>query len=91
MKETISISDASRITGLSQKQIRTFEDRGYIIPPQRIQSGEISYRRFNLENIKNLKAMKSFIDLGFTLPVASRKAMEFMTEKEVDENGRPSK
>jgi len=87
MEKTISISDASRITFLSQKQIRTFEARGYIIPPQRIRSGEISYRRFTQENVENLKAIKGFIDEGFTLPVASKKAFDAM-KKGVDEDAR---
>lgn len=86
MEKTISISDASRITLLSQKQLRTFEDRGYIIPPVRIRSGDISYRRYTDENVANLKAIKRFIDEGYTLPVASKKAFEAMG-KGVDANG----
>jgi len=86
MEKTISISDASQTTGLSQKQLRTFQARGYIIPPQRIKSGEISYRRYTEENVENLKAIKRFIDEGYTLPVASKKAFEAMG-KEVDANG----
>lgn len=78
MKKTISISDASIITELSQKQLRTYEGRGYIIPPQRIQSGDISYRRYTEENVENLIAIKRFIDEGYTLPVASKKAFEVM-------------
>lgn len=35
MKDSVSIGDASRMTGLSPKQIRTFEERGYIIPRTR--------------------------------------------------------
>lgn len=86
MEKTISISDASRITGLSQKQLRTYQDRGYIIPPVRIRSGDISYRRYTDENVENLKAIKQFIDEGYTLSMASKKAFEAM-KKGVDANG----
>ena len=89
MKNTVSIGDASRLTGLSQKQIRTFEERGYIIPPIRITSGKLNYRRFTEDNIKNLKALKQFIDEGFTLPAASKKAMEEL-KKGGDKDGRSS-
>jgi len=76
MEETISISDCSILTGLSQKQLRTFESRGYIKPPVRITCGEVSYRRYNQENIRNLEAFKKFIDEGYTHPVAAKKALD---------------
>ncbi|MDA3790155.1 MAG: MerR family transcriptional regulator [Desulfobacula sp.] len=76
MENTISISDCSILTGLSQKQLRTFETRGYINPPERITCGEVSYRRYNPENIRNLEAFKKFIDEGYTHPVAAKKALE---------------
>ena len=76
MKDSVSIGDASRLTGLSPKQIRTFEERGYIIPPIRIISGALKYRRYCEEHIENLKALKQFIDEGFTLSMASKKAKE---------------
>lgn len=76
MEETISISDASRITGLSQKQLRTFETRGYIKPPERITCGEVSYRRYSQENIRNLEMFKKYIDEGYTHPVAAKKALD---------------
>lgn len=76
MKDSVSIGDASRMTGLSPKQIRTFEERGYIIPPIRIISGALKYRRFCQEHIENLKALKQFLDEGYTLLAAAEKAKE---------------
>tara|TARA_B100000614_G_scaffold215177_1_gene199326 strand:- start:667 stop:936 length:270 start_codon:yes stop_codon:yes gene_type:complete len=76
MKDSVSIGDASRMTGLSPKQIRTFEERGYIIPALRIISGTLKYRRFCKEHIDNLKALKQFIDEGFTLRAAAEKAKQ---------------
>jgi len=81
MENTISISDCSRLTGLSQKKLRTFESRGYINPPKRITCGAISYRRYTQENIRNLEVFKKFIDEGYTLPVAAKKAFEDMKKE----------
>jgi len=74
MKNSLSISDASRVTQLSQRQLRNYEARGYIDEPLRIRCGEIRYRRYLPENIENIKIFKSYLDQGFTLPVASAKA-----------------
>jgi DNA-binding transcriptional MerR regulator len=38
MKDSVSIGDASRETDLSQKQLRTYEAKGYIEPPEKIRS-----------------------------------------------------
>jgi len=83
MENTISISDCSRLTGLSQKQLRTFETRGYIKPPERITCGEVSYRRYTQENIRNLEAFKKYIDEGYTHPVAAKKALEEIHKEEI--------
>lgn len=74
MQNSLSISDASQTTGFSQRQLRTYEARGYIDPPLRITCGEIRYRRYTKENLENIKIFKSYLDQGFTLPVAATKA-----------------
>lgn len=83
MKDSLSIADASRATGFSQRQLRNYELRGYIDPPLRIRCGEISYRRYTNENLENIKTFKTYLNQGFTLPVSAQKASEH--KKEVKE------
>jgi DNA-binding transcriptional MerR regulator len=76
MNETVSISEASEKTGLSQRQLRTYEAKGYIETPVKIRSGAFGYRRYTPEHIQQIKIFKSFLDEGFTLKSASEKAKE---------------
>ena len=41
MKDSISISDASAETGLSQKQLREYEAKGFINTPLKVRCGAI--------------------------------------------------
>ncbi len=76
MNETVSISEASEKTGLSQRQLRTYEAKGYIETPVKIRSGAFGYRRYTPEHIQQIKIFKSFLDHGYTLRTASIKAKE---------------
>ena len=82
MKDSLSIADASKATFLTQRQLRSYEARGYIDQPLRIRCGEIRYRRYTPENIENIKIFKTYLDQGFTLPVAAAKTAAYQ-EKEV--------
>ena len=82
MEETLSIADASKEIGCSQRQLRNYEARGYITPPVRITCGEVRYRRYNKENIKEIKIFKNFVDQGYTLPVVAQKTQEELLRKE---------
>ena len=84
MEETVSISDACKETDFSERQLRSFESRGYITPPVRITCGEVRYRRFSKENIKEIKIFKNFVDQGYKLAFASQKAFDELA-KEVKE------
>ncbi len=76
MIETVSISDASQETGLSQKQLREYETKGYINPSIKVRSGSITYRRYTPEHIEEIKIFRKYLGQGFRLPVASQKAFE---------------
>lgn len=76
MKNSMSISDASLATGLSPKQLRSYESRGYISAPVKITCGKVAYRRYLPQHIKELKAFKNFVDEGFTLQAAAKKVKE---------------
>ncbi len=81
MEQTISISGASNSTGFSQRQLRGFQDKGYITTPILITSGQLKYRRYTAEHIRGIKLFKKYLDQGYTLPMASQKAYEDL-EKE---------
>jgi len=74
MKDSVSISDASTQTGLSQKQLREYEEKGYIKAPFKVQCGQISYRHYSPEHIKEIKIFAKYKNQGFTLPIAASKA-----------------
>ena len=74
-KNTFSIGDASKMTGVSQKKLRSWE--GKCIPePERIVCGERAYRRYTQEQIDLIIRIKEYQDAGFTLSVAAQKARE---------------
>ena len=58
-KKTFSIGDTSRITGVSQKQLRHWEAREFISAPMRIVCGQRAYRHYTEKQVKQIKAMKT--------------------------------
>ena len=73
-KITYSIGDTAKMTGVSQKQIRNWEARGYIEEAERNVCGERAYRRFTPDQVKVIREIKEYLDKGFTLAYASRLA-----------------
>jgi DNA-binding transcriptional MerR regulator len=73
-RQTFSIGDTAKITGVSQKQIRHWEERGYIGKAERIICGERAYRHFTKEQVEQIKTIKSLLDEGYKLSHASRMA-----------------
>jgi DNA-binding transcriptional MerR regulator len=74
-KITYSIGDTSKMTGVSQKQIRNWEARGYILEAERIVCGERAYRRFTQDQVNVIREIKEYLDQGYTLKHASRLAL----------------
>ena len=81
MQDTVSISDASKETGFSERQLRSFEARGYIETPLKVRCGSIRYRRFNRSHIQAIKVFKKYLDQGFKLRFASQKAFEELAKE----------
>ena len=71
-KKTFSIGDAAKLCGVSQKQLRNWEARGYIPPATRVVCGERAYRHFTEKQVKQIQAIKRLMDEGYALPHASR-------------------
>jgi DNA-binding transcriptional MerR regulator len=75
--ETFSIGDTARMTGVSQKQLRNWEARGYIPPATRVICGKRAYRHFTRRQVEQIVAIKRSLDEGYTLPHASHLARKF--------------
>ena len=75
-KLTYSIGDTSKMTGVSQKQLRNWEERGYIPKADRVVCGERAYRRFTPEQVKIIRQIKKYLDKGYTLSHASKMALK---------------
>ncbi len=69
-----SIGTTSRMAGVTQKQIRHWEARGYIPEANRVVCGERAYRYFTAEQIEIIREIKSYLDQGYTLVHASKMA-----------------
>jgi len=74
IKAPFSIGDTARMTGVTQKQIRNWEYRGYIPEAMRVVCGERAYRYFSLDQIEIITKIKGYLDQGYTLAHASKMA-----------------
>ena len=74
IKAPFSIGTTSKMTGVTQKQIRNWEARGYISKADRVVCGQRAYRYFTAEQIEIIRKVKSYLDQGYTLVHASKMA-----------------
>jgi DNA-binding transcriptional MerR regulator len=72
---TYSIGQTETLTGVSIRRIRYFESRGYIPKAERNICGDIAYRRFTKNQVEIIRAIKGFLDQGYTLARAAELAM----------------
>ncbi len=81
MKRTFSIGDTARLTRITEKQLRHWEEQNYLSDIERTICGERSYRRYSEDQIKLISKMKEYLDMGFTLSAASKKALAKQAEE----------
>jgi DNA-binding transcriptional MerR regulator len=62
------------MTGVNQRQIRRWEERGYIPEAYRVVCGDMAYRYFTPKQIEIIRTIKSYLDQGYTLSHASKMA-----------------
>jgi hypothetical protein len=86
--KTYSIGEAARICGVTEKQIRHWEEKGHLPSLERVICGKRSYRQFSETELKQIRRIKRFLDEGFTLASAAKKAGAENAKKEEVENGR---
>ena len=67
---TYSIGEVVSLTNITKKQLRNWEGK-YIPVPDRIQYGERSYRRYTETQLEIIKAIKDYLEQGYTLSRAS--------------------
>ena len=65
------IGEVSQITGVSARQIRYWEKKGYITP---LDKEEAAMRRYGLPDLYQVSLIKHYLDEGFTLSKAAEKA-----------------
>ena len=75
------MGDAAKMTGVSQKQLRSWEGK-YIPQPDRVVCGERAYRRYTGAQIKLIRQIKRYLDQGHTLKSASEMAAHNKNMKE---------
>ena len=87
-QKTYSIGEAARICGVTQKQIRHWEEKKHIPEAQRVICGERSYRQFTETDFNLIHKIREYLDEGYTLSTAAKKAAEeISTGKEDNRNG----
>lgn len=71
-----SVGKTAEICGVTEKQIRHWEHKGYIPKPQRIVCGKRSYREFTNADCALIRRIKEYLDEGYTLKTAADKAAQ---------------
>ncbi|AEC16646.1 DNA-binding transcriptional regulator CueR [Gallibacterium anatis UMN179] len=59
------INEVAKLTNLSTKAIRFYEQKGLIAPPDRSVNG---YRQYNMQHIEALNLIREAREIGFSLP-----------------------
>jgi MerR family transcriptional regulator, copper efflux regulator len=73
-QQLYSIGQAAKNCGVTEKQIRHWEDKGHIPESRRVFCGERSYRQYTEDDFDLISRIKKYLDEGFTLLTAAKKA-----------------
>src|ERR1700761_4770604 len=68
----VAIGEVANITGVPQRKIRYWDEKGYIMPVDR----SSTYRQYDYLNIKKIVLIKEMLDDGYTLEAAAKKVNE---------------
>ena len=77
VEKTVGIGRVVSLTGVSEKQLRYWQETGYI-EPERVVCGDRSYRRYTEYDIALITIIKNKLKEGFNLASAVRIAKELM-------------
>lgn len=73
---TIGISELSRMTGVSPRQLRYWQKKGYIIPKNEDEPGQA--RVYTMKMVIKAAAMSNLLQTGYTLKAAAAQVDERM-------------
>jgi DNA-binding transcriptional MerR regulator len=68
----VAIGEVANITGVPQRRIRYWDEKGYIEPVDE----NSTYRKYDYLNIKKIVLIQEMLDDGYTLEVAVKKVNE---------------
>ena len=74
--KTFSIGDAARFSGVTARQLRNWEDCGYLGKVERVVCGERAYRRYTLKQVNLIGKITEYLNKGYTLKMAGKLAGE---------------
>ena len=77
IEKTAGIGEVVRLTSVSEKQLRYWQEAGYI-KPERVVCGDRSYRRYTEYDIALITIIKNKLKEGFNLSSAARIGKEIM-------------
>lgn len=72
----VAIGEVANITGVPQRKIRYWDEKGYIAPVDK----NSTYRQYDYLNIKKVILIQELLEEGYTLEVAVRKVNERFTK-----------
>jgi DNA-binding transcriptional MerR regulator len=75
-KPVYAIGEAARITGVTVKQLRHWQERKYIPEPGRVVSGERSYRKYHSGDLQIISRIKAYLDEGYSLQASAQKTKD---------------
>ena len=78
----MNISDVAKITGLTSKAIRFYEEKGLVTPPMRSENG---YRTYTQQHLNELTLLRQARQVGFNLEESGdvkRRTLEKVAEIE---------
>ena len=90
MKEkikTFSISQVSKMTGVSKNRIREWHDKGYLPQVQWISVGSRNHRRFTSKAIETIRSIDRYQKEGFLLTMAAIRGNEPTIISKTNEKG----
>ena len=74
--KTFSIMQVSEMTGVSQKRIREWHEKGLLPQVDWIPVGTRQHRRFTEDDIRTIERIDELQQMGFMLRTAAEKAVE---------------
>lgn len=76
----VGIGEVSKVVGVSQRQLRYWEEKGYIKP---VADDESGVRRYNLSTLYLIVFIKEQLDKGFTLAAAFERSRDVKVKSKI--------